>query len=251
MKIVVIGGTGLIGSKVVSKLKDAGHEALAASPETGVDTITGKGLAESLQGAQKVVDVANSPSFEDEAVMTFFTTSGKNLLAAEAQAGVKHHIALSVVGADRLPDSGYLRAKVAQEKLIKASGIPYTILHSTQFFEFAGAIVNAGMTGNTIRLSSAKFQPIASGEVVNALVDVILKDPVNGIIEIGGPDKMGMDKFARKYLDRKHDSREIISDPHALYFGTEINDHSLVPETGALLGTIHYDDWISIPGNLR
>jgi uncharacterized protein YbjT (DUF2867 family) len=207
MKIVVIGGSGLIGSKTVSKLKNLGHEVLAASPNTGVNTITGEGLSEALKGADKVVDVANSPSFADDDVMEFFKTSGHNLLAAEKEAGVKHHIALSIVGDDRLPNSGYMRAKVEQERLIRESGIPYTILHSTQFFEFAAGIVQAGTVGDGIRLSSALFQPIASDDVVDALVDVTLKDPVNGIVEIGGPEKLGMDQFARIYLDMKEDKR--------------------------------------------
>ena len=251
MKIVVIGGTGLIGSKVVSKLKNLGHEVIAASPNTGVNTITGEGLSEALKGAEKVVDVANSPSFEDKAVMEFFKTSGHNLLAAEAEAGVKHHIALSVVGADRLPNSGYLRAKVEQERLIRKSKIPYTILHSTQFFEFAGGIVSEGTVGDTIHLSSAIFQPIASDDVVDAMVDLTVKDPINEIIEIGGPEKIGMDKFAKKYLDMKQDKREVIGDPKALYFGTVINNQSLIPGDNARIGPIRYDEWIRIPGNLR
>jgi uncharacterized protein YbjT (DUF2867 family) len=251
MKIVVIGGTGLIGSKVVSKLKNLGYEVLAASPETGVNTITGEGLSNALKGAQKVVDVANSPSFEDKAVMEFFETSGRNLLAAESAAGVKHHIALSVVGAERLPNSGYLRAKVAQEKLIKGSNIPYTIMRSTQFFEFAGAIVKGGTAGKTIHLPPALFQPIASDEVVAALADLIVKDPLNSTVEVGGPEKIGMDKFAKKYLDMKKDTREVIADPQALYFGTQINDHSLTTEDNACKGLIRYDDWIRVPGNLR
>jgi uncharacterized protein YbjT (DUF2867 family) len=251
MKIVVIGGSGLIGSKTVSKLKNFGHEVLAASPNTGVNTISGEGLSEALKGADKVVDVANSPSFADDDVMKFFKTSGQNLLAAEKEAGVKHHIALSIVGADRLPDSGYLRAKVEQERLIRESGISYTILHSTQFFEFAAGIVQAATVGDTIRLSSALFQPIASDDVVDALVDLTLKDPVNGIVEIGGPEKLGMDEFAKIYLDMKQDKREIIGDPNALYFGTVINDRSLVPKDNARKGTIRYEEWIRIPGNLR
>jgi uncharacterized protein YbjT (DUF2867 family) len=251
MKIVVIGGSGLIGSKTVSKLKNLGHEVLAASPNTGVNTITGEGLSEALKGADKVVDVANSPSFADDDVMEFFKTSGHNLLAAEKEAGVKHHIALSIVGADRLPNSGYLRAKVEQERLIRESGIPYTILHSTQFFEFAAGIVQAGTVGDTIHLSSALFQPIASDDVVDALVDLTLKDPVNGIVEIGGPEKLGMDQFAQIYLDMKQDHREIIADPNALYFGTVINDRSLVPEDDARKGSIRYEEWIRLPRNLR
>lgn len=251
MKVVVIGGSGLIGSKVVSKLKNLGHEVLAASPNTGVNTITGEGLSDALKGADKVVDVANSPSFADDDVMNFFKTSGQNLLAAEKEAGVKHHIALSIVGADRLPNSGYLRAKVEQERLIRESKIPYTILHSTQFFEFAGGIVQAATVGDTIHLSSALFQPIASDDVVDAMVDLTLKDPVNGIVEIGGPEKLGMDQFAKIYLYMKQDKREVIADPNALYFGTVINDRSLVPEDDARKGSIRYEEWIRIPGNLR
>jgi uncharacterized protein YbjT (DUF2867 family) len=251
MKIVVIGGSGLIGSKTVSKLKSLGHEVLAASPNTGVNTITGEGLSEALKSADKVVDVANSPSFADDDVMEFFKTSGRNVLAAEKEAGIKHHIALSIVGADRLPDSGYLRAKVEQERLIRECGIPYTILHSTQFFEFAGGIVKEATVGDTIHLSSALFQPIASGDVVDAMVDVTLKDPINGIVEIGGPEKLGMDQFGKIYLDMKQDKRKVIGDPNALYFGTVIDDHSLVPADDARKGTIRYEDWIRIPGNLR
>jgi uncharacterized protein YbjT (DUF2867 family) len=251
MKIVVIGGSGLIGSKTVNKLKEKGHEVIAASPATGVNTITGEGLSEALEGADKVVDVANSPSFEDNAVMEFFKTSGHNLLMAEKRAGTKHHIALSIVGVDRLPESGYLRAKVEQERLIRESGVPYSILHSTQFFEFAGAIVKEGTVGDAIHLSTGLFQPIASDDVVDALVDVVLDDPINGIIEVGGPEKVGMDRFARKYLDAKQDTHEVIGDPQALYFGTVIDDHSLVPDESARIGSIRYDDWIRIPGNLR
>jgi uncharacterized protein YbjT (DUF2867 family) len=251
MKIVVIGGTGLIGSKMVSQLKKMGHEVLAASPDTGVNTITGEGLSEALKGAEKVVDVANSPSFADDDVMEFFKTSGHNLLAAEKEAGVKHHIALSIVGADRLPNSGYLRAKVEQERLIRESGIPYTVLHSTQFFEFAGGIVKEATVGNTVRLSSGLFQPIASDDVVAAMVDITIKDPINGIVEIGGPEKLGMDQFGKIYLDMKQDKREVISDPKALYFGTVIDNQSLVPADNARKGSIRYEDWIRIPGNLR
>ncbi len=251
MKIVVIGGTGLIGSKMVGQLRKMGHDVLAASPDTGVNTITGEGLSEALKGAEKVVDVANSPSFADDDVMEFFKTSGHNLLAAEKEAGVKHHIALSIVGADRLPNSGYLRAKVEQERLIRESGIPYTILHSTQFFEFAGGIVKEATVGNTVRLSSGLFQPIASDDVVAAMVDITIKDPINGIVEIGGPEKLGMDQFGKIYLDMKQDKREVISDPKALYFGTVIDDQSLVPADNARKGSIRYEDWIRIPGNLR
>jgi uncharacterized protein YbjT (DUF2867 family) len=251
MKAVVIGGSGLIGSRVVSKLRERGYEVVAASPVTGVNTITGEGLAEALAGADVVVDVANSPSFEDKAVMDFFTISGHNLLAAEAAAGVKHHVALSIVGADRLPDSGYLRAKVAQEKIIRESGIPYTILHSTQFFEFAGAIVGGGGTGDTLHLPSALFQPIASEEVVDALVDLVLGPPLNRVVEVGGPEKIGMDQFAKEYLTMKQDKRRVVGDPQALYFGTVIDDRSLVPDDGARTGSLRYADWIRMPGNLR
>jgi uncharacterized protein YbjT (DUF2867 family) len=251
MKIVVIGGTGLIGSKMVGQLRKMGHDVLAASPDTGVNTITGEGLSEALKGAEKVVDVANSPSFADDDVMEFFKTSGHNLLAAEKEAGIKHHIALSIVGADRLPNSGYLRAKVEQERIIRESGIPYTILHSTQFFEFAGGIVKEATVGNTVRLSSGLFQPIASDDVVAAMVDITIKDPINGIVEIGGPEKLGMDQFGKIYLDMKQDKREVISDPKALYFGTVIDDQSLVPADNARKGSIRYEDWIRIPGNLR
>ncbi len=251
MKIVVIGGLGLIGSKVVIKLKNRGYDVVAADLRNGVNTITGEGLADALKGAQKVVDVANSPSFEDEASMKFFETSGRNLLAEEKAAGVKHHIALSIVGTERLPDSGYLRAKAMQEKLIRKSNIPYSILHSTQFFEFAGAIVKGGIEGESIHLPSALFQPIASDDVVDALVDVILADPLNSTVEVGGPEKIGMDKFAKKYMDMKHDKRKVISDPHARYYGTEIDDHSLTTADNARRGSIHYDEWIRLPGNLR
>ena len=251
MKIVVIGGTGLIGSKVVKKLSQRGYNVIAAAPETGVNVITGEGLSDVLKGVQKVVDVANSPSFEEKASMEFFETAGHNLLEAEKAAGVKHHIALSVVGTKRLPDSGYLWAKAKQEKLIKESKIPYTILHSTQFFEFAGAIVKGGTEGNSIHLSSALFQLIASDDTVDALVDVIVADPLNKTIEVGGPEKIGMDKFAKKYMEMKHDKRKIIADPHALYYGTEIDDHSLTTADNARKGSIRYDDWIRMPGNLR
>ena len=251
MKIVVIGGTGLIGSKMVSKLKKLGHEVVAASPNTGINTITGEGLAEALKGTNKVVDVANSPSFADDDVMEFFKNSGHNLLAAEKEAGVKHHIALSIVGADRLPNSGYLRAKVEQERLIRQSGIPYSILHSTQFFEFAGGIVSEATNNGITRLSTGLFQPVASDDVVDAMVDITLKDPINGIVEIGGPEKLGMDEFGKIYLAMKQDKREVISDPKALYFGTVINDQSLVPADNARKGSVRYQDWIRIPGNLR
>jgi len=245
MKIVVIGGTGLIGSKLVSKLRQAGHEVVAASPNTGVNTITGEGLAEALAGAQVVVDVANSPSFEDKAVLAFFETSGRNLLAAEAVAGVRHHVALSIVGTDRLPESGYLRAKLAQEKLIKSSKIPYSILRSTQFFEFASGIISSAADGDAVRLSPALFQPIASDDVVAALADLTVKPPLNGTVEVAGPEPIPMDKFARAFLAASHDKRRVVADVHARYFGTELNDQSLTPGANPILGRIRYADWLS------
>src|SRR6516164_8823917 len=229
MKIVVIGGTGLIGSKLVKKLQEKGHDAIAAAPNTGVNTITGEGLKEALSGAQVVVDLANAPVWEDKAVLEFFETSGRNLMAAEKAAGVKHHLALSIVGSDRSPDSGYLRAKVAQEDLIKASGIPYTILRSTQFFEFVGGIVNSGAEGDVVRLSPALFQPIASDDVVANLAELTLAPPLNGTVEVAGPEARPMDKFAREFLAASGDPRKVIADVHWRYFGTELNDRSLTP----------------------
>jgi uncharacterized protein YbjT (DUF2867 family) len=247
MKIVVIGGTGLIGSKLVGRLRQLGHEAVAASPNTGVNTLTGEGLAQALQGAQVVVDVANSPSFEDKAVMDFFRTSTGNLLAAEKTAGVRHHLALSVVGTERLPESGYMRAKLAQEKLIKESGIPYTILHSTQFFEFVDAIIKSGAEGDVIRLSPALVQPIASDDVVEAMADLTLGAPVMGTVEVAGPEPLPLDKLAQKVLTAKGDKRRVIADVHWRYFGTEINDQSLTPTAGVTprLGRISFDDWFA------
>jgi uncharacterized protein YbjT (DUF2867 family) len=245
MKIVIIGGTGLIGTKLGASLRDRGHEVLAASPATGVNTITGEGLSAALAGAQVVVDVANSPSFEDKAVLEFFEKSGRNLLPAEAAAGVKHHVALSVVGSDRLPESGYLRAKMAQEVLIKAGKIPYTIVRSTQFFEFAGAIAQSATAGQTVRLSPALFQPIASDDVVAALADVALGPPVNGTIEIAGPEKISMDELVRRFLTAKKDPRQVVADVHARYFGTELNDQSLTPGANPHLGKVRFDDWLT------
>ena len=224
MKIVVIGGTGLIGTKLVTRLRQKGHEVVAASPASGVNTITGEGLAEALAGTQIVVDLANSPSFEDDAVLKFFETSGRNLLAAEAAGGVKYHVALSVVGSDRLPDSGYLRAKMAQERLIKASGIPYTIVRSTQFFEFVSGIAQSATNGQTVRLSPALLQPIMSDDVADAMADATLGAPVNGTIEIAGPDKVPLDELVRRFLRAKQDPRTVIADTHARYFGTELDD---------------------------
>ena len=229
MKIVVIGGTGLIGSKLVAVLRQRGQEVLAASPDSGVNTLTGEGLAEALAGAQVVVDLANSPSFEDTAVMKFFETAGRNLLAAEAAAGVRHHVALSIVGTDRLPDSGYLRAKLAQESLIKASGIPYTILRSTQFFEFMGRVADSFSDGKTVRVPPALVQPIFSDDVVAALADLVLGAPANDTLEVAGPEKLRFDELIRRVLGNNNDAREVTTDVHARYFGTELNDQSLVP----------------------
>jgi len=244
MKIVVIGGTGLIGSKLVNKLRQLGHTVIAASPESGVNTITGEGLNEAMKGTEIVVDVSNSPSFEDKAVMEFFRRSTFNQLTAETYNGVKHHVALSIVGADRLPNSGYLRAKVAQEDLIKYSGINYSIVRSTQFFEFADRIAKDATIRNEVHIPSVAFQPIASDEVVAALTDVAIGNPVNGIIEIGGPVRMPMYEFIRYYLDTIEDSRQLIMDEHARYFGTELNDESLVPGDKARLGKIKYEEFL-------
>ena len=245
MKIVVIGGSGLIGTKLVSRLRQKGHEVVAASPNSGVNTITGEGLAQALAGAQVVVDLANSPSFEDRAVLAFFQTSGRNLLAAEAVAGVKHHVALSVVGTDRLPDSGYLRAKMAQENLIKASKIPYTIVRSTQFFEFVNAITQSGTAGQTVHLSPALLQPIGSDDVADAMADVTLGAPLNGTTEIAGPERIPLDELARRYLRATNDPRQVVADVHARYFGTELNDQSLTPGENPRLGSIRFDDWLN------
>jgi uncharacterized protein YbjT (DUF2867 family) len=246
MKIVVIGGTGLIGTKLVNNLRERGHEVLAASPKSGVNTITGEGLTDALKGVQVVVDVANAPQWDDKAVLEFFETSGRNLLTAEAAAGVKHHVALSIVGDDRLPDSGYLRAKVAQENLIKASKIPFTIVRSTQFFEFAKGLVQSATEGQTVRLSPALMQPIAADDVAAALTDVAVAGPVNGTIEIAGPEPIRMDELARRYLSATRDPRKVTTDVHARYFGTELNDQSLVPGPGdnPHLGPTHFDDWL-------
>jgi uncharacterized protein YbjT (DUF2867 family) len=245
MKIVVIGGTGLIGTKVVNNLRQRGQEVGAASPSSGVNTFTGEGLAEALTGAQVVVDVANAPSWEDDAVMEFFQTGGRNLLAAEKTAGVRHHVALSIVGDDRLPASGYLRAKVAQENLIKASGIPFTIVRSTQFFEFAKGIVQSATEGETVRLSPALFQPIAADDVAAALTGFALAKPLNGTIEIAGPEPIRMDEFARRFLSATRDPREVTADVHAHYFGTELNDQSLTPAKNARLAPTRFEEWLS------
>jgi uncharacterized protein YbjT (DUF2867 family) len=245
MKIVVIGGSGLIGSNVVSRLRKKGHDVLAASPNTGVNTITGEGLADALVGAKVVIDVANSPNFEDHAVMEFFQTSGRNLLAAEASAGIRHHIALSVVGADRLPQSGYMQAKVAQENLIKTAAIPYTILRSAQFFEFAGGIAQSATNGKSVRLPVALMQPVASDDVAALLARIALVAPLNLAVELGGPDLIGMDEFVRRFLEAKGDPRVVVGDPHAKYFGAELDDGSLTPGRNPHLGSIRFDEWLN------
>jgi uncharacterized protein YbjT (DUF2867 family) len=245
MTIVVIGGTGLIGSKLVNNLRQRGHEVVAAAPSSGINTLTGEGLADALAGARVVVDVANSPSFEDRAVLEFFETSGRNLLAAEASARVGHHVALSVVGADRLPDSGYMRAKVAQEGLIKASKLPYTIVRATQFFEFVGGIAESATDGQTVRLPPAPMQPIVSDDVAAALADVAVAEPSNGTVELAGPEPIRMDDFVRRFLSAKRDSRKVTTDPHARYFGTELNDQSLTPGGNPRIGPTRFGDWLA------
>lgn len=244
MKIVVIGGTGLIGTKVVSNLRAKGHEVIAASPNKGVNTITGEGLNDAVSGAQVVIDLANSPDFADDAVMAFFTTAGRNIAAAEMSAGVRHHIALSVVGSDRLPESGYLRAKVAQEELIKASGIPYTIIRSTQFFEFLGAIAQSATDGETVRLSPAHLQPIASDDVAALVTNVATASPANSVIELAGPERIGLDDLVRRYLAAKGDTRKVVTDVHARYFGTELNDKSLTPGDKPHIGSTNFQTWL-------
>ena len=244
MKIVLIGGTGLIGSKTAARLRDKGHEAVAASPNTGVNTITGEGLAAVLVGAEVVIDLANSPSWEDKAVLEFFETSGRNLLAAERVAGVKHHIALSIVGSERLPENGYFRAKLAQERLIKASPIPYTIVHSTQFLDFLKGIADEATVGNVARLSPAAFQPIASDDVADIMAEVALEKPINGMIEIAGPERFRMNEIIARYLKAINDPRTVEANVHARYFGSELDDRSLVPAEGARLGKISFDDWL-------
>ena len=244
MKIVVIGGSGLIGSKLIVKLRENGHQAVAASPASGVNTLTGEGLAEVLEGASVVVDVSNSPSFADAAVMEFFKTSTGNLLTYEAAAGVGHHVALSVVGSDRLPDSGYLRAKIAQEKLIKESSIPYSIVRATQFFEFVKSIADSATDGNTVRLPPVRFQPMAAEDVASVVGRVAMGSPLNGIVEIAGPEQFRFDELIRRALSARKDPREVIADPHARYFGTELSERSLVPGDDAQLGKTRFEDWL-------
>lgn len=251
MKIVVIGGSGLIGTKLVNRLQQLGHDVTAASPASGVNTITGEGLHEALKSAEVVVDVANSPSFENKAVLAFFQTSGTNLLAAEAMAGVKHHVILSVVGTGRLQGSGYFRAKLVQENLVKESGIPYSILQSTQFFEFVGSIAKSGISDGKIHMSPALFQPIASDDVVATLAGITVGTPLNNTVEVAGPEKIKMDDIVRKYLNIMQDKQEVVTDVHAPYFGIEINDESLTPGDKPHVGSIRYEDWINQKSNQR
>ena len=244
MKIVVIGGSGLIGKKVVKNLHLQGHEVVAASPSSGVNTVTGEGLAQALAGAQVVVDVANSPSWEDKAVLAFFEMSGRNLLAAEAAAGVGHHVALSVVGTDRLLASGYFRAKMAQENLIKASRIPYTIVRATQFFEFVGGIAQAAAEGQTVRLPPVLMQPIVSDDVAASMAEAALAKPLNGIVELAGPEPIRQDELVRQFLKATGDARTVITDPKALYYGVAVNDQSLTPGEHPRLGPTRFADWL-------
>lgn len=245
MKIVIIGGTGLIGSQLTNKLRQQGHEVIAASPRTGINALTGEGLAEALTGAQVVVDVSNSPSFEDKAVMEFFETSTRNLLAAEAAAGVKHHIALSVVGTERLQASGYFRAKLVQEQLIQASPIPYTIVRATQFFEFVGSIAHASTVGQTVRLSSVLMQPIASENVAGALAKIAVEEPIYDKVELAGPEPIRLDEIVRRYLSATQDDRTVETDASAGYFGTPVDDQSLTPAKNPLLGETSFETWLA------
>lgn len=244
MKVVVIGGTGTLGSKIVAKLQEDGHETLAASPESGVNTITGEGVAEALTGADAVVDASNAPAWGDEEVLDFFRTASTNLTAAAKDAGLKHYVAMSIVGADRLPDSGYLRAKVAQEEVIRSAGVPYTIVRATQFFEFVGRIADSGANGLRVHLPTALFQPVAVAELGAAVAEVAEGAPANGIVEIGGPESLPMDETVAHFLRAKGDEREIVGDAHARYFGSELNTESLVPEEDAYLTPTRFADWL-------
>jgi uncharacterized protein YbjT (DUF2867 family) len=245
MKIVVIGGTGLIGSKLVEKLSASGHEALAASPDTGVNTITGEGLADALEGAEVVVDVSNAPAWDDAAVMDFFQTAARNVLAAEVAAGVNHHVALSVVGVDRLTQSGYMRAKLAQEEIVKTGSVPYTILRATQFFEFIQRIADSGAEGATIHLAPVFIQPEAADDVAAALAEIAVGEPVNGIVELGGPEQFRLDELARRVLAANNDERLVEADVHARYFDAELEDHSLTPGSDARIAPTRFEDWLS------
>ena len=246
MKIIVIGGTGLIGSKLVTQLREHGQEVLAASPSSGVNSVTGEGLAEALEGAATVVDVTNSPSWEDAAVMKFFETSTRNLLAYGKTAGVRHHVILSVVGTDRLLESGFFRAKLSQENLVKASAIPYTVVRATQFFEFAKSIADLSTQGNQVRLPSVLFQPMAADDVASALRGIAVSTPANGMVEIGGPEKFRLDELIRRDLAARHDPREVIADSHARYYGIAVSERSLVPNDDARLGATRFEDWLRV-----
>jgi uncharacterized protein YbjT (DUF2867 family) len=245
MKIVVIGGTGLIGSKLVKKLREQRHEAIAAAPNTGVNTLTGEGLADALKGASVVVDVSNSPLWEDAAVLKFFETSTRNLLTYEAAAGVRHHVALSVVGTDRLSESGYMRGKIAQEKLIKESSIPYSIVHATQFFEFLKGLADISMVGDKVHMPPVLFQPMAADDVASGVARVAVGQPVNGIIEIGGPEQFRLDELVRRRLAALKDPREVIADPNALYSGAKLSERTLLPGNNARLGTTRFETWLT------
>jgi uncharacterized protein YbjT (DUF2867 family) len=247
MKLVIIGGTGLIGSKLVAKLRERGHDAVAASPDTGVNSLTGEGLAEALQGASVVVDVSNSPSFEDAAVMEFFTTSTRNLIRAAGAAGVTHYVALSVVGTERLSESGYFRAKIAQEELIKESSIPYSIVHATQFFEFIKNIAAAATEGNTVRLAPVFIQPMAADDVAKAVGRIAVGTPVNGVVEVAGPEQFRLDDLIREGLSARQDLREVVSDPRARYFGAILGARTLMPDDGARLGEVRFQEWLHQP----
>jgi len=247
MKIVVIGGSGLIGSKLVAKLREQAHEAVAASPKSGVNTLTGEGLAQALKGAPVVVDVSNAPSWEDSAVMKFFETSTRNLLSYEAAAGVGHHVALAVVGSERMLESGYFRAKIAQENLIKGSSIPYSIVRATQFFEFVKGIADFSTDGNTVRLPPVLIQPITADDVASAVAQVALGAPVNGTVEVGGPAKFRLDELVRRGLAAWKDPREVVADPHARYYGIEVKERTLVPGDDARLGETQFESWLTLP----
>ena len=247
MKLVIIGGTGLIGSKLVTKLREHGHEAVPASPDTGVNTLTGQGLADALQGAAVVVDVSNSPSFEESAVMQFFTTSTRNLLEYAAAAGVKHYVALSVVGTERIPDSPYLRAKNAQETLIKSGGIPYSIVHATQFFEFVKRIADDATDGTVVNVPAALIQPMAAEDVAKAVGKVAVGAPLNGTVEVAGPEQFRFDELIRQGLAARNDLRQVVVDPHARYFGAELGERSLIPGDGAQLGEVRFQEWLGHP----
>jgi uncharacterized protein YbjT (DUF2867 family) len=251
MKIVVIGGSGLIGSKLVAKLREHGHEALAASPNSGVNSVTGEGLAEAMKGASVVVDVSNAPAWEDAAVLNFFETSTRNLLASEAAAGVKHHVALSVVGSERMLESGYFRAKIAQENLIKSSSIPYAIVRATQFFEFVKGIADLSTEGNTVRLPSVLIQPMAADDVASAVARVAMGAPLNSTVEVGGPEKFGLDELVRRGLAAWNDPRKVVTDQHARYYGIAVSERTLIPEDDAQLGETRFENWLTQPAAKR